>query len=155
MSWNVFKDDADDIVISKEHRGVKTLFKIEKAFYDYPEISSLSNIANNINQYFAENITIIKQDDTRNAHGPVQLASIIQEIGQKGISVQRFKGLGEMNAEQLWETTLDPSNRTLLQVKVEEFDEADETFSTLMGNVVEPRREFIQENALKVVNLDV
>ena len=79
----------------------------------------------------------------------------IIEIGKKGVTTQRFKGLGEMNAEQLWETTLDPENRTILQVKIDQFDEADETFSTLMGNVVEPRREFIQENALKVVNLDV
>ncbi len=155
MSYNVAADENSDIMITKEHRGVKTIFKIEKAFYDYPEISSLSNISANIGQYFIKNITIIKQEDSRNANGPIQLANIIQEIGQKGLSVQRFKGLGEMNAEQLWETTLDPSNRTLLQVKVDEFDEADETFSTLMGNVVEPRREFIQENALKVVNLDV
>ena len=81
--------------------------------------------------------------------------SLITEVGKKGVSIQRFKGLGEMNAEQLWETTLDPANRTLLQVKVDEAEEADQTFSILMGNVVEPRREFIQENALKVVNLDV
>jgi DNA gyrase subunit B len=81
--------------------------------------------------------------------------NLINEIGKKGVSFQRFKGLGEMNAEQLWETTLDPSNRTLLQVKIDQFDEADQTFSILMGNVVEPRREFIQENALKVVNLDI
>jgi DNA gyrase subunit B len=80
---------------------------------------------------------------------------LVMEIGKKGVSIQRFKGLGEMNAEQLWETTLDPSNRTLLQVKIDQFDEADQTFSVLMGNVVEPRREFIQENALKVVNLDI
>jgi DNA gyrase subunit B len=81
--------------------------------------------------------------------------NLILEAGKKGVSIQRFKGLGEMNAEQLWETTLDPENRTLLQVKVDEYEEADQTFSTLMGNVVEPRREFIQDNALKVVNLDV
>ena len=80
---------------------------------------------------------------------------LANKISIRRVGTQRFKGLGEMNAEQLWETTLDPANRTLLQVKVDQYDEADQTFSTLMGNVVEPRRDFIQENALKVVNLDV
>jgi DNA gyrase subunit B len=86
---------------------------------------------------------------------PSELLEGILAAGRKGLSVQRYKGLGEMNAEQLWETTLDPSNRSLLQVEVEQADVADEIFTRLMGDVVEPRREFIQENALSVANLDV
>ena len=87
--------------------------------------------------------------------GPRTLLDAIYEAGKKGISMQRYKGLGEMNPDQLWETTLNPDVRTLLQVKVGEVSEADEIFSKLMGDVVEPRREFIQENALTVANLDV
>ena len=88
-------------------------------------------------------------------YGPRTLLEAIYEAGKKGISMQRYKGLGEMNPDQLWETTLNPDVRTLLQVKVGEVGEADEIFSKLMGDVVEPRREFIQENALTVANLDV
>ncbi len=86
---------------------------------------------------------------------PSDLLDAILAAGRKGMSVSRYKGLGEMNAEQLWETTLDPSNRAMLQVEVQQADVADEIFTRLMGDVVEPRREFIQENALNVANLDV
>ncbi len=86
---------------------------------------------------------------------PSELLAAVLATGRKGLSIQRYKGLGEMNAEQLWETTLDPNNRALLQVKVEDADVTDEIFTRLMGDVVEPRRDFIQENALNVANLDV
>src|SRR5205085_1468131 len=86
---------------------------------------------------------------------PSELLDAVLAAGRKGLSIQRYKGLGEMNAEQLWETTLDPSNRSLLRVEVAQADVADEIFTRLMGDVVEPRREFIQDNALSVANLDV
>ena len=88
-------------------------------------------------------------------HGPSDLLEAVMETGRKGLSLQRYKGLGEMNPNQLWDTTLDLDTRTILQVKIREGEDADDVFSRLMGDVVEPRREFIQENALQVVNLDV
>ena len=88
-------------------------------------------------------------------HGPSELLDSVMTAGRKGLSLQRYKGLGEMNPGQLWETTLDLDSRTLLQVKIKEGEDADDIFSRLMGDVVEPRREFIQANALQVANLDV
>jgi DNA gyrase subunit B len=86
---------------------------------------------------------------------PSELLDAVLAAGRRGLSIQRYKGLGEMNAEQLWETTLDPANRSLLRVEIAQADVADEIFTRLMGDVVEPRREFIQDNALSVANLDV
>jgi DNA gyrase subunit B len=100
--------------------------------------------------------TLIRKESEVQITGPLHLMREIIKIGEKGISLQRYKGLGEMNADQLWETTLDPEARTLLKVKVESNrgQEADDLFTCLMGEVVEPRRNFIQEHALSVKNLD-
>jgi len=98
---------------------------------------------------------LVRKDKEVTIHGPTQLLETILNEGEKGLSLQRYKGLGEMNPEQLWETTLDTNVRSLLQVKVRESDQADDMFTRLMGDVVEPRRDFIRENALSVANLDV
>ena len=97
----------------------------------------------------------IRKGDETVVSGPSELLEAINAAGRKGVTISRYKGLGEMNKDQLWETTLDREARSLLQVKIREVDEADDIFVKLMGDVVEPRREFIQENALNVANLDV
>jgi len=153
--WKCQITENEDIELSRETRGVNTLFLVKKSYLDMPEIAVLSQIKDQIIDDFAGNVKYIRSEEEKSSNFPTELLNLILDSGKKGVSIQRFKGLGEMNAEQLWETTLDPANRTLLQVKIDQFDEADQTFSILMGNVVEPRREFIQENALKVANLDV
>jgi DNA gyrase subunit B len=155
VSWSSQVNESDDIEIIKETRGVKTSYLVKNSYFDMPESIAIAQVVEQIMGEFASSVKFIRGEEERIAHKPLELMGLILETGKKGVSIQRFKGLGEMNAEQLWETTLDPANRTLLQVKVDQYEEADQTFSTLMGNVVEPRRDFIQENALKVVNLDV
>jgi DNA gyrase subunit B len=153
--WKADVSEENEIIVSRETRGVKTNYLIKKAQFDLPEVVALAQFKNQIANDFETSVKFIRGEEEKSAGKPVELMNLILEAGKKGVTTQRFKGLGEMNAEQLWETTLDPSNRTLLQVKIDQYDEADQTFSILMGNVVEPRRDFIQENALKVVNLDV
>ena len=153
--WSVKIDSDKNILAIKESRGVKTTFEVKAEHFDLPEASAIAQIQDQIIEDFASEVSLIKGEEDHKATKPLELMNIVTTLGKKGITIQRFKGLGEMNAEQLWDTTLDPENRTLLKVKVDQADEADDTFSILMGNVVEPRRDFIQENALKVVNLDI
>ncbi|NBX52838.1 MAG: DNA topoisomerase (ATP-hydrolyzing) subunit B [Proteobacteria bacterium] len=154
-TWECKITQENDIELMRQTRGVNSTFVVKNSHLDLPEIAVISQIIDQINDDFSGSLKFIRGDEEKSSNRPIELLNFILEAGKKGVSIQRFKGLGEMNAEQLWETTLDPANRTLLQVKIDQFDEADQTFSVLMGNVVEPRRDFIQENALKVVNLDV
>jgi len=115
----------------------------------------LDKMANSLQEIYGQSAKLRRKDVETIIHSPLELLEAVFSQGKKGISMQRYKGLGEMNPEQLWETTLDPEARSLLQVEVGEMDRADDLFSKLMGDVVEPRRDFIVENALNVANLDV
>ncbi len=135
-------------------RGVKEAYAFPEAILKSSDAHRLAEMYDKLAEYFSGGGLFILSDQSHRVSGPVQMIDRVMEYGKKGIAIQRYKGLGEMNPEQLWETTMDPEIRTLLQVKVSHVDEAEETFSTLMGDVVEPRREFIQKNAHKVSNLD-
>ena len=115
----------------------------------------LAEHARPLAEAFAEPATFVRRGEETPVSGPSGLLDAVESAGRKGVAIQRYKGLGEMNKDQLWETTLDREARSLLQVKIREVDEADDIFVKLMGDVVEPRREFIQDNALSVANLDV
>jgi DNA gyrase subunit B len=139
----------------RELRGVMESHLIDGPFIASADAMKLDQHAPHLQEVYAKPATLRRKDLTTVVHGPSELLDAVMTVGRKGVSLQRYKGLGEMNPDQLWETTLDLGSRTILQVKVGELDEADEIFSRLMGDVVEPRREFIQANALQVANLDV
>jgi DNA gyrase subunit B len=147
--------NAGEIIVRRMLRGVEERYAIDVALLGSREGRTLGEMTSVVQEYFADAITFTRKGTELVQSSPYSFYQNLMEIGRKGFSVQRFKGLGEMNADQLWDTTLDPQHRTLLQVKVEHSDSADEAFSVLMGDVVEPRRQFIQENALNVQNLDI
>ncbi|MEN3952124.1 DNA topoisomerase (ATP-hydrolyzing) subunit B [Iodidimonas sp. SYSU 1G8] len=147
--------DNGGLVFSRELRGVREEHVIDAALLDSAEARALHAMAGELHLTYEQPGILRYRDEVVKISSPLELFEAVITLGRKGISVQRYKGLGEMNADQLWETTLDPDARTLLQVKVSHGDTADEMFSKLMGDVVEPRREFIQTNALQVANLDI
>ncbi|MEX2199894.1 MAG: DNA topoisomerase (ATP-hydrolyzing) subunit B [Dongiaceae bacterium] len=143
------------LVFQRRLRGVTQRHVVDGPLLRSAEAHRLDAMAAELqNDYLASSMLTTKEKEVR-IDGPLGLIERVIETGRKGVAIQRYKGLGEMNAEQLWETTLDPEARSLLQVKVAHGDEADDLFSTLMGDIVEPRREFIQHHALEVSNLDV
>ncbi|MDH2326562.1 DNA topoisomerase (ATP-hydrolyzing) subunit B [Cereibacter sp. SYSU M97828] len=142
------------IRLSRILRGVEELRTLDGAVLRSGEARRISSLSQPTRHVYEGTSRLIRKDREQLIHGPIDLLKSILAEGEKGLSLQRYKGLGEMNPEQLWETTLDPDARTLLQVKIDDVTEADDIFTKLMGDVVEPRREFIQQNALSVENLD-
>ena len=136
--------------------GVRRETLIDFDLMDSAEFQEARKIAHQLNEQLTGPYTIVfKNGQEQSASTFDEMARIVEDFGRKGLSIQRYKGLGEMNADQLWETTMDPARRTLLQVRVEDYDTAAGIFSMLMGDAVEPRREFIENNALNVRNLDI
>ena len=143
-----------DLEISRTLRGVKNIYLLENNIFLKKEASLLNSLSKEMLEVFDKEVIFTKKEKSFKLHSPSELLNLILKQGEKGLSLQRYKGLGEMNADQLWETTLDPDSRSLLQVKIEQSAEEGTTFSDLMGDDVEPRRIFIQEQALNVSNLD-
>ncbi|MFO1187904.1 MAG: DNA topoisomerase (ATP-hydrolyzing) subunit B [Alphaproteobacteria bacterium] len=153
--WKGEVREGRTLRFSRELRGVLEVHDIDDPLLTSQEARRLNRLAKDLQSAFGKAAKWRRGADEREIRAPSQLLDAVTDAGSRGLTFQRYKGIGEMNADQLWETTMEPESRTLLQVKVAELDTADETFSKLMGDLVEPRREFIQENALQVSNLDV
>jgi len=135
-------------------RGVEEVRTLDGPMMRSGESRRAGSFTKSLQEIYNVSAVLVRKDRSQIIHGPLDLLKAILTEGEKGLSLQRYKGLGEMNPSQLWETTLDPDARTLLQVKINDVAEADDIFTKLMGDEVEPRRDFIQQNALSVENLD-
>jgi len=153
--WEINLNSSEkSILFENTYRGVTEKFELKSEDLNYHEVLEINNLSEH-SKIFQENVKLVFENETSVINSSLHLVDLILEKGKKGAQISRYKGLGEMNPDQLWETTLDPNSRSLVQVKIEQEINAEETFSTLMGEVVEPRRNFIQENALNVSNLDI
>jgi DNA gyrase subunit B len=146
--WAGAPGEQGAVVFSRTRRAVQETIVLEETLIRSLDARRLAERAGAFDGVFAAPAVYRRKEKSTTIRGPLDLLNAVLDAGKKGLSIQRYKGLGEMNPEQLWETTLDVNARTLLQVKVEHGDDADDLFAKLMGDVVEPRREFIQENAL-------
>jgi DNA gyrase subunit B len=140
--------DGHGFAFSRVKRGVSEKIVLDEALIHASDARRLGERARDLSDAFGKPATFRRKDKSTTVRGPLDLVAAVLDAGRKGLTIQRYKGLGEMNPEQLWETTLDKEARTLLQVRVDHDDDAGDLFSRLMGDLVEPRREFIQENAL-------
>jgi len=153
--WQGLANATGDLVFERTVRGVREVTTIDTALIGSADARKLESQAQHLQAIYSKAATLRRKDSGISIRGPRTLLDTVYATGRKGFSLQRYKGLGEMNPGQLWETTLDPQVRSLLQVRIREADDADDIFTKLMGDEVEPRRDFIQTNALSVANLDV
>jgi DNA gyrase subunit B len=151
------KNESGEIFLTLHYRelGLVREAKVPMSFLKSTEFRALLHRAQRLMADLSLPATVEYKGRKKEVHTPLQLLKEILEFGREGVMIQRYKGLGEMNPEQLWETTMNPETRTLLRVEIEDAIEANRIFSILMGDEVEPRRRFIEEHALEVVNLDV
>ncbi|GHU11642.1 DNA gyrase subunit B [Alphaproteobacteria bacterium] len=151
--WS-FDQNETHYLFSRTSRNVTEKFEVSKNIFASREMQNVHNELDVFKSFLSDRWTLKTKDTAMSVKTPIDFFNKFMQVAKKGIAISRYKGLGEMDAEQLWETTIDPNARVLMQVKYSHLEEADKIFSVLMGDVVEPRREFIQENALNVVNLD-
>ena len=152
--WKGRQTQDHGIKLTRILRGVEEMRTLDGPMLRSGEARKTGSLTDSLKEVYSKPAKLLRKDRAQPIRGPLDLLESIFVEGEKGLNLQRYKGLGEMNPDQLWETTLDPDARTLLQVKIDDAAEADDLFTRLMGEVVEPRREFIQQNALTVENLD-
>ena len=152
--WKGRQTQDHGIKLTRILRGVEEMRTLDGPMLRSGEARKTGSLTDSLKEVYSKPAKLLRKDRAQPIRGPLDLLESIFIEGEKGLNLQRYKGLGEMNPDQLWETTLDPDARTLLQVKIDDAAEADDLFTRLMGEVVEPRREFIQQNALTVENLD-
>jgi DNA gyrase subunit B len=143
------------IDLQRFEHGLSSAKHIQREFFDSAEYLRIADLGRTLNDFIAPGAFVQRGDEKLDVASFKSAINWLFEQAKKGQTIQRYKGLGEMNAEQLWETTINPETRRLMQVRIEDAVAADDIFTTLMGDAVEPRREFIEKNALQVSNLDV
>jgi DNA gyrase subunit B len=153
--WQGRTDGQGGLVFSRTIRGVTENHALDAALLVSSDVRRIRVLVDRLGDLYGGVAKLTRKAESFDIFGPSSLFGSVAATGRKGISLQRYKGLGEMNPEQLWETTMDPTTRRLLRVQIEDGITADEVFTKLMGELVEPRREFIEQNALGVKNLDV
>jgi len=154
--WSgLYNSEEKKYIFKHDRRGVVSEYIIDLNILNSSDARKLEKFASELQDTYFNGAVLTYDEETFNIGGPSELYLKAIELGRKGLAIQRYKGLGEMNPDQLWETTLDPDARTVLKVNIDDAAEADNVFSTLMGEEVEPRRKFIQEKALEVENIDI